>query len=97
MKLTKTDIKAIEKLGWSVQETENGYCLENWSDAGCDMIIRGETKEYIINSCKCYDAEETFRLWYGANNGEPSNPGRLWEDCLQQGEMYDALLKVLEK
>ena len=97
MKLTKKDIQAIEKLGWSVEETENGYFLENWSDGGCDMVIEGKTKEELINSCKCYDAEEQFRVWYGANNGEPSNPGDLWADCLQQGEMYDALLKVLEK
>ena len=97
MKLTKTNIKAIEDLGWSVEVNEDGYCLETWSDAGCDMVVEGKTKEELINSCKCYDAEEEFRVWYGANCGEPSNPGRLWEDCLQQGEMYEALLKVLEQ
>lgn len=98
MKLTKTDIKAIEKLGWSVGITDNGYyCLENYSPAGGDMVIEEKSKEDILTYCRNYDAEEEFKVWYGANNGEPSNPGDLWEDCLQQGEMYDALLKVLEK
>lgn len=96
MKLTKKDIKAIENLGWSVEETDNGYCLENWSPAGGDMIIEERDKESIIEYCKNYDANEEFSAWYGANNGEPTTPGDLWQDCLEKGKMYDALRKALE-
>lgn len=96
-KLTKKDIKAIENLGWSVKKTDNGYCLENYSPAGGDMIIEEETKEDIIQHCKNFDAEEEFRVWYGANNGEPSCPGDLWEDCLEQEKMYEQLKDVLTR
>ena len=97
MKLTKKDIKAIEKLGWSVQITEDGYCLENYSPCGGDMVIEEKTKEDIIEYCKNFDAEEEFNVWYGAHNGEPSCPGDLWEDCLNMEEMYTQLKETLEK
>lgn len=97
MKLTKKDIKTIEELGWSVEQTDNGYCLTNYSPAGGEMNIEAKTKEEIIDSCNNYDAEDEFNCWYGANNGEPSSPGDLWQDCLAKGEMYDKLKEVLER
>lgn len=97
MKLTKKDIMAIEELGWSVHKTSNGYCLENYSPEGGDMVIEEQDKEGIINYCDNYDAEEEFEVWYGAHNGEPLNPGELWQDCLDKGEMYDKLKEVLEQ
>lgn len=96
MKLTKKDIKAIEKLGWSVEKTSDGYVLENYSPSGGDMVIEEKTKEDIIEYCENYDAEEEFSVWYGANNGEPSCPGDLWEDCLEKGKMYQELADVLK-
>ena len=96
-KLTKKDIKVIEDLGWSVEKTDNGYFLENYSPAGGDMVIEEKTKEDIIQHCKNFDAEEEFNIWYGANNGEPSCPGDLWQDCLAQGEMYEELRLALDK
>lgn len=96
-KLTKKDIKAIEELGWSIDKTDDGYCLENYSPCGCDMVIEAKTKEEIIEFCNNYDAEEEFKVWYGANNGEPSCPGDLWQDCLAQDEMYEQLRLVLDK
>lgn len=97
MKLTKKEIKAIEDLGWSVEKTEDGYCLENWSPAGGDMVIEEKTKEGIIEYCENYDAEEEFNCWWGAKRGEPTTPSELWEDCLEKGKMYDALKEVLTK
>ena len=97
MKLTQKDIKAIENVGWSVKKTEDGYCLENWSPAGGDMVIEAKDKEGIIRYCEYYDAEEEFNVWYNARRGEPILPGDLWQDCLEKGEMYDALKKALEE
>ena len=96
MKLTKKDIKAIENLGWSVEKTDDGYCLENYSPCGGDMVIEEKTKEDIIAYCENYDAEEEFDCWYGAKNGEPSSPSELWQDCLDKGEMYRQLKDLLE-
>ena len=97
-KLTKKDIKAIEDLGWSVEIYNDGsYCLENYSSFGGDMIIEAENREEIIQSCKNYDAEDEFNVWYGAHNGEPSNPKHLWDDCLDKGEKYQQLKDVLTK
>ena len=95
MKLTKKDIKNIEKLGWSVKQTKDGYCLENWSPAGGDMIIEESDKEGIIHYCEYYDPEEEFNVWWGAKRGEPSTPSELWQDCLDKGEMYDKLKEAL--
>ena len=95
MKLTKKDIKAIEDLDWSVEKTGNGYVLENYSPCGGDMVIEAKTKEEIIDYCDTYDAEEEFKVWYGANNGEPSNPGELWQDCVDKGHMYEDLSLAL--
>lgn len=97
MKLTKTDIKKIENLGWSIKKTEDGYCLENFSPAGGDMVIEEKTKEDIIQYCDNYDPQEEFDVWYGAKRGEPTSPGELWNDCIEKGKMYDELKEVLTK
>lgn len=98
MKLTKKEIQAIEKLGWSVEQDEDGYILENYSPCGGDMVIDGvKTKEEIIDYCNGFDPEEEFDCWYGAKNGEPTSPGELWEDCLAKEEMYQALKELLDK
>ena len=96
-KLTKKDIKAIEELGWSVEKIDNTYCLENYSPCGGDMVIEAETKEEIIEYCDGYDADDEFNCWYGAKKGEPQTPSELWQDCLDKGEMYQALKDVLTK
>lgn len=96
-KLTKKDIKDIEELGWSVEKTDDGYCLETYSNCGGDMVIEAKTKEEIITQCENYDEEEEFRVWYGTNNGEPSNPKHLWDDCLDKGEKYEQLKEVLQR
>lgn len=97
MKLTKKNIKDIEGLGWYVKKTEDGYFLENYSPAGGDMVIEEPDKEGIIQFCENFDPEEEFKVWYGANRGEPSSPGDLWNDCLEQVEMYDKLKEALTK
>lgn len=95
MKLSKKDIKKIEGLGWSVEVTDYGYCLENFSPAGGDMVVEAKNKEDIISYCENFDEEEEFKVWYGANNGEPSNPGDLWEDCKAMREIYEELKDAL--
>lgn len=99
MKLTKKDIKAIEELGWSIHIHNDGaYFLENYSPAGCDMVIEDvASKEEIIERCESFDPEEEFNVWYGAHNGEPECPGDLWQDCLDMEEMYDKLKEVLDE
>lgn len=98
MKLTLRDIEKIEDLGWSVKKHEDGlYTLETWSPAGEDMIIEEYSKEDIIHSCECYDVDEHFDLWYGANRGEPSRPSDLLRDCEEQAKMYEELAEVLKQ
>jgi len=97
MKLTKANIKAIEDLGWSVEKTDFGYCLENYSPAGEELVIEVEDKESIISYCDNYDCDEHFELWYGANRGEPSSPRALMDDCDAIGEMLEQLGEVLKQ
>ena len=95
MELTKNKIKAIEDLGWSVQETEDGYVFRNYSPADGEMYIEEPTLEGVIDYCENFDADEEFDVWYGANRGEPSSPSALIEDCKEQERMYQELAELL--
>ena len=102
MKLNKKIIKAIEKkipeIG--IREEEKYYSVYVDNPCGQDFsyeIAKGENEiEDLISCCDNYDAEEEFRVWYGANNGEPSNPGVLWDNCEEIGETLRNLQLFLE-
>ncbi len=97
MKLTKVDIKKIEDLGWNVREnTKDFICIRNYSPAGEDMTLEVNSREDLITACENFDVDEHFELWYGANNGEPSTPRLLLQDCEAQAKMYEALAEALK-
>ena len=102
MKLTKKLIKELEKSVPEVGITDEGDYYSVYVDNPCQQdfsfeITKGEDEvENLITCCDNYDAEEEFRVWYGANNGEPSNPGVLWENCEEIGETLRNLQLFLE-
>ena len=86
MKLTKKIIKAIEtKTNCSVNFDEKRYYI--YVDNACgedfsiDIYRGGREVENIIEDCDLFDPQEHFRLWYGANNGEPQDPRVLLDNC----------------
>ena len=42
--------------------------------------------EEIINYCDSFDVGDHFNMWYGANNGEPSDPQDLLDNCKEINE-----------
>ena len=73
---------------------DNPYCEDFQFD-----IRKSNTKQEIkdiINECENYDIDEHFNLWYGANNGEPSSPRALLENCESIGETLDELRLALD-
>ena len=102
MKLSKKLIKAIESTIPEIGITDKGDYFSVYVDNRCgeDFTIeinKGKDEvEELITSCDNYDAEEEFSVWYGANRGEPSNPGVLWNNCEEIGESLEHLKYFLE-
>lgn len=102
MKLTKKTIKAIESTIPEIGITDEGDYYSVYVDNSCGQdfsyeISKGKEEiENLITCCDNYDAEEEFKMWYGANRGEPSNPGVLWENCEEIGESLEHLKFFLE-
>lgn len=102
MRLNKKIIALIEeKTSCSVSEwhDKKGYSI--YVDNACDEDYEIEINkskdevEEIINACDCYDSEEHFKLWFGANNGEPSNARTLLDNCEEIGEHLEELATLL--
>lgn len=101
MELTKEIIDKIEKeTSCSVQERESYYEISVDNTCGEDFtfeINKGddEIKE-IISYCDDFDPGEHFKLWYGQNNGEPSDPQELLDNCKEIKESLMKLSNLLE-
>ena len=69
--------------------------LEIIQDFGANKTLTGglclQSADSWADLTGCQD------IVYGANNGEPSNPKHLWDDCLDKGEKYEQLKDVLTK
>lgn len=109
----KKDIKRIiqvsEKLGWSVETSNNEIAFQKYSPAGQDfnITIVGDDLENIIdelqNRCDNFDCSEETYLWLDntghGTNGAPYNMKDLYEDmeaCLEMmQELYDELEKLI--
>lgn len=86
MKLTKKLIDLIEqKTNCGVNFDEKRYYIYVDNACGEDFSIDvnrgGQEVEDIIEYCDLFDPQEHFRLWYGANNGEPQDPRVLMDNC----------------
>ena len=102
MKLTKKIIELIEKeTSCSISEwhDKKGYSIYVDNTCGEDYqveINKGKDEiEDIIRACEGFDSEEHFRLWFGANNGEPSNARTLLDNCEEIGEHLTELATLL--
>lgn len=98
MKLTEKIIDLIEsKTSCGVGEWNNGYSIYVDNACGEDYTIeinKGDNEvEEIINAC--YDSDEHFKEWYGANNGEPSDARTLLDNCDEIGEHLEELADLL--
>ena len=101
MKLTKKIIKQIEnKTSCGVSDNGNHYSIYVDNSCGEDFsfdINKGKDElEDIIRYCDDFDVDEHFKLWYGANNGEPSDVRTLLENCEEIKEHLQELWALLE-
>lgn len=101
MKLTETIIDLVNTLtNCGINESGNIYYVYVDNPCGQDFeleIQKGDNEvEDIIQQCENYDPEEEFRVWYGANNGEPSSPRTLFDNCEKIGDNLDELSRLLK-
>jgi len=102
MKLTKKIIALIEqKTSCSVSEWKDKKGYNIYVDNTCDEDYEIEVErsdhavEDIIMACNCYDSDEHFRCWFGANNGEPTNARDLLDNCEEIGKHLTELADLL--
>ena len=100
MKLTKSIIERINsETNCTITDEEDYYTI--FVDNQCDEDYRLEIDksddeiEEIIRNCEGFDSEEHFKLWYGANNVEPSNPRTLLDNCEEIEENLQGLADLL--
>ena len=100
MRLNKKIIALIEsKCNVSVGDEGKYYTF--YVDNACDEdyqfeINKGENDiEDVINYCDGFDADEHFKMWYGANKGEPQDARTLLDNCEEIGENLKGLRDLL--
>lgn len=97
MKLTKKIIKASEVAAPNITINDEGdyYLIQVDNSCGEDFsfeINKGENEiEEIISYCEDFDIGEHFKLWYGANRGEPSDPVELMDNCKEIADNLESL------
>ena len=102
MKLTKKIIDLIkEKTACGVSDEGDYYSI--YVDNTCceDFtleISKGKDEvEDIISCCDNFDSDEHFKLWFGANNGEPQSARALLDNCEEIGEHLEQLADLLRE
>lgn len=95
--------KLLNSEDFSLKETENEIYVYVGNTCGEDFFIcvnKSNTKQEIedlINECELYDTEEHFKLWYGANRGEPQGVKELYDNCEEIGEKLGELMYKLKQ
>lgn len=97
MKLTKKLIKASEVAAPSTTINDDGDHYTIYVDNACgedfsfDIEKSNHEIEDIISYCEDFDIGEYFKLWYGANRGEPSDPLVLMDNCKEIADNLKSL------
>ena len=101
MKLTKKLIKQINDANTNCSISDEGDYYSIYVDNPCceDFtfeINKGKDEvEEIISYCEDFDPGEHFKLWYGANRGEPSDPSILMNNCYTIANSLNELASML--
>lgn len=97
MKLTKKIIKASEVAAPNTTINDDGDHYTIYVDNACgedfsfDIEKSNHEIEDIIDYCEGFDVGEHFKLWYGANRGEPSDVETLFNNCKEIGDNLESL------
>ena len=102
MKLTKKVIREVnDKTNCGIDDEGDYYSIYVDNSCGEDFtfeINKGETEvEDIISYCEDFDVGEHFKLWYGANRGEPSDARVLMDNCEEIESNLNELRELLER
>ena len=91
--------KVIEKEGFSISETPDGYEVSQYTPAGEDWNLYFDKLEDIVQYAENYDPEEDFAMWVEAKHsgvhGVPS-PAELWQDQLWKQETLNRIKDKLQ-
>lgn len=94
-------VEAIESLGWSVEQDDIYFTIEQWSPAGEDICETFDYEEPIVKQAQniydYFNPDEHAVEWFGQGRGEPSGLRELLDDADAINHMYYELwLKLLE-
>ena len=88
-------LNKVENISADVRDNYITIYVDNaWGEDFEFEIDRSTTKQElldIVEYCDNYDVGDHFCMWYGANNGEPSDPQDLLDNCKEIGESLDKL------
>lgn len=92
-------IEILEDNCFSVMKYDNYWIISNDTPHGQDWQLEFYDLKDIVDYAENFDPEEEFKLWYGANRGEPCVP-HLWHDCEFKQRLLDKVaykIKQLEE
>ena len=101
--MRKAIIEMFEELGFTVDERQPGYEVQQYTPAGEDWNLSFTDLQNIKDYADDYDPSEDFVMWLEAKksgvSGVPS-PDELWKDQIWKKDILNNLLeriKILER
>lgn len=94
---TFTTIEQIfEYYDFNVYDTGDGFELSQYTPEGEDWYIYLNNLEDIVEYAEDFDAGEEFKVWFGANRGEP-DVAELWEDQLWKQKLLNKVAEEVKR
>lgn len=98
--MKKTPLEVIKKYGFNIEQTGDGWELQQHTPAGEDWIIILDKLRDIVSFAEDFDPEEEFVMWIEAKrNGVKGVPGpmELWKDQLWKQKTLNKIASKIEK
>lgn len=86
----------MEYNNFDINDTGGRFELSQYTPAGQDWFICLNNLEDIVDYAEDFDPEEEFKIWVGANRGEPDIP-TLWKDQLWKQELLNKIAEEVKR
>lgn len=94
---TFTTIEQIfEYNNFDINDTGDGFELSQYTPEGEDWYIYLSDLEDIVEYAEDFDVGEEFKVWFGANRGEP-DAVELWEDQLWKQKLLNKIAEEVKR
>lgn len=86
----------LEDKGFNIEFTGAEYLLQRYTPEGEDWNLSFYELRDIVEYAENFDPKEEFKVWFGANRGEP-DVGELWKDQLWKQELLTEIADQIEE